>query len=158
MPRKPGQRSGGLASEETAAAFRNGWFRTGDLATIDDEGWVDIVDRAKDVIITGGENVYSIEVENALYEHPAVLECAAFGVPSDEWGEELRAAVVLSGDADEEELRGHCRERIAGYKVPRRVLVLDELPKTGSGKISKRHLRESGPDGPAAASAPRVGR
>ncbi|MEL6713406.1 MAG: AMP-binding protein, partial [Planctomycetota bacterium] len=120
--------------EETAAAFRDGWFRTGDLATIDDEGWVDIVDRAKDVIITGGENVYSIEVENALYEHPAVLECAAFGVPSEEWGEELRAAVVLSGDADEEELRGHCRERIAGYKVPRRVLVLDELPKTGSGK------------------------
>lgn len=130
--------------EETAAAFRDGWFHTGDLATIDAEGWVDIVDRKKDVIITGGENVYSIEVENALYAHPAVLECAAFGAPSDEWGEEVRAAVVLSADATEGELREHCRQQIAGYKVPRRIVVLEELPKTGSGKIAKRLLREGG--------------
>ncbi|MEM9382833.1 MAG: hypothetical protein AAGB93_22970, partial [Planctomycetota bacterium] len=127
-----------------ADAFRGGWFHTGDLATIDDEGWVDIVDRKKDMIVTGGENVYSVEVENALYDHPLVLECAAYGVPSAEWGETVCAAVVLrgDGDADAEALRAHCRERLAGYKVPRRVEVLDELPKTGSGKIAKRLLRE----------------
>ena len=134
--------------EETEAAFRDGWFHTGDLATINKDGWVNIVDRKKDVIITGGESVYSIEVENALYAHPAVLECAAFGVPSKEWGEEVRAAVVLRGGASlsgpapgEDELRAHCQSLIARYKVPRTIQLLDELPKTGSGKIAKRHLR-----------------
>ncbi len=132
--------------EETEAAFQDGWFHTGDLATIDKDGWVNIVDRKKDVIVTGGENVYSIEVENALYAHPAVLECAAFGVPSDEWGEEVRAAVVLrAGTAEpapgEGELRDHCRSLIARYKVPRTIQLLDVLPKTGSGKIAKRLLR-----------------
>ncbi|MEM6569636.1 MAG: long-chain-fatty-acid--CoA ligase, partial [Planctomycetota bacterium] len=133
--------------DETATAFRGGWFHTGDLATIDDEGWVDIVDRKKDMIVTGGENVYSVEVENALYEHPLVLECAAYGVPSEEWGEAVCAAVVLRADGDAEHpdaesLRAHCRDRLAGYKVPRRIELLDELPKTGSGKIAKRLLRD----------------
>jgi acyl-CoA synthetase (AMP-forming)/AMP-acid ligase II len=132
--------------EETAAAFRNGWFHTGDLATIDAEGWVNIVDRKKDMILSGGENVYSIEVENALYGHPSVLECAAFGAPSQQWGEEVRAAVVLRDgvertDGLEAELREHCGRQLARYKLPRAFVFLDELPKTGSGKISKRLLR-----------------
>lgn len=131
--------------EETAAAFRDGWFHTGDLATIDAEGWVNIVDRKKDVIVTGGENVYSIEVENALYEHPAVLECAAYGAPSERWGEEVRAAVVLRGEASPDELVEHVRGRIAAYKVPRRLTIRPELPKTGSGKIAKRRLLETEP-------------
>lgn len=127
--------------EETAAAFRRGWFHTGDLATIDRHGWIDIVDRKKDVIVSGGENVYSVEVESALLAHPAVLECAAFGAPSEEWGEEVRAAVVLTAEVSTEALREHCRGLIAGYKVPRAIEVLDALPRTGSGKIAKRLLR-----------------
>ncbi len=131
--------------EETAAAFKDGWFHTGDLATIDSEGWVNIVDRKKDMILSGGENVYSIEVENALYGHASVLECAAFGVPSKEWGEEVRAAVVLRDgiegtEALVEELRAHCATQLARYKLPRGIVFMDELPKTGSGKISKRLL------------------
>jgi acyl-CoA synthetase (AMP-forming)/AMP-acid ligase II len=137
--------------EETAAAFKDGWFHTGDLATIDGEGWLDIVDRKKDMILSGGENVYSTEVENALHEHPAVLECAAYGVPSEEWGEEVRAAVVLRGDATPETLQDHCRAHLAGYKVPKRIDLVPELPRTGSGKISKQRLREA-PPGSAPAS------
>ena len=130
--------------EETAAVFRNGWLYTGDLAVIDAEGYVDIVDRRKDMVVTGGENVYSIEVENVLYEHPAVLEAAVFGVPHEEWGEEVRAAVVLrpGAEATTDELIAHCRERIAAYKAPRAITYLDELPKTGTGKIEKRTLRD----------------
>ncbi len=130
--------------EVTAAAFRDGWFYTGDLATWNQERSVNIVDRAKDVILTGGENVYSTEVEAALLEHRAVLECAAYGVPHPEWGEELRIAVMLRpGDsATEDELRDHCRERLANYKVPKRVELVDELPRTGSGKVQKRVLRD----------------
>ncbi len=132
--------------EETAAAFKNGWFHTGDLATIDVEGWVNIVDRKKDMILSGGENVYSIEVENALYGHRVVLECAAFGAPSEEWGEEVCAAVVLREGVErteglDEELREHCATRLARYKLPRRIVFMDDLPKTGSGKIAKRMLR-----------------
>lgn len=127
--------------EETASAFRRGWFHTGDLATIDRHGWVNIVDRKKDVIVSGGENVYSVEVESALLAHPAVLECAAFGAPSEEWGEEVQAAVVLTAEVSAEELREHCRGLIARYKVPRTIDVLEALPRTGSGKIAKRLLR-----------------
>ena len=130
--------------EVTAEAFRDGWFYTGDLATWNEERSVNIVDRAKDVILTGGENVYSTEVEAALLEHRAVLECAAFGVPHPEWGEELRIAVLLRpGDcATADELRDHCRERLANYKVPKCVEFMNELPRTGSGKVQKRVLRE----------------
>ncbi|MEM9802390.1 MAG: long-chain-fatty-acid--CoA ligase [Planctomycetota bacterium] len=131
--------------EETARVFANGWFHTGDLAKVDEEGWIDIVDRSKDMILSGGENVYSIEVENALYEHPAVLECAAFGRPSEAWGEEVCAAVVVERPASADELREHCRSLLAGYKVPRTIEFRDELPKTGSGKIAKRLLRDDGP-------------
>jgi len=129
--------------DATAAAFSDGWLKTGDLATIDAEGYVNIVDRKKDMIITGGENVYSIEVENALYGHPAVLEAAAFGLPDATWGEIVAAAIVLAPgqSADADELVDHCKARLAGFKIPRRVFFLDALPKTGSGKISKKELR-----------------
>jgi len=129
----------------TAAAFTaDGFLKTGDLAVLDGEGFVNIVDRKKDMIITGGENVYSIEVENALYQHPAVLEAAVIGLPDARWGEAVTAAVVLrpGHTADAAALVAFCRERIAAYKTPRMVHLLPELPRTGSGKIAKRVLRE----------------
>jgi len=128
----------------TAEAFVDGWLCTGDLAVIDGEGYVDIVDRKKDMILSGGENVYSTEVENALYEHPAVLEAAVFGVPDERWGEAVAAAVVLRDGAavDADALIDHCKQQLARYKAPKRVWFLDELPKTGSGKITKAALRE----------------
>ncbi len=130
--------------EETATAIRDGWLFTGDLAVIDSEGYLNIVDRKKDMILTGGENVYSTEVEHVLYEHMAVLECAVFGVPDTMWGESVTAAVVLkSGQiASEQELIAFVKSRIAHYKAPRRVEFFDALPKTGSGKIQKKALRE----------------
>ncbi|MCK9464080.1 MAG: long-chain-fatty-acid--CoA ligase [Proteobacteria bacterium] len=129
--------------DATADAFAEGWLKTGDLAVVDAEGYVNIVDRRKDMILTGGENVYSTEVENALFEHPAVLEAAAFGLPDPTWGEIVAAGIVLApgGRADATGIAEHCRARLAGYKVPRRVFFLDALPKTGSGKISKKELR-----------------
>jgi acyl-CoA synthetase (AMP-forming)/AMP-acid ligase II len=128
----------------TAAAFdADGFLRTGDLATIDASGSVAIVDRKKDVIKTGGETVYSTEVENVLYRHAAVLECAVYGVPDEVWGERVSAAVVLRPGhaATADELLAHCRAAIAHYKAPRALRFLDALPKTGSGKIQKRTLR-----------------
>ncbi len=130
--------------DATAAAFdENGFLHTGDLAVIDADGFLTIVDRAKDVIITGGENVYSIEVENVLYQHAAILEAAVFGIPDDEWGERVCAAVALRPDhsADDAALDAHCRQRLAGFKVPRRYRYVAQLPRTGSGKIDKRALR-----------------
>ncbi|HEV3363599.1 MAG TPA: long-chain fatty acid--CoA ligase [Acidimicrobiia bacterium] len=127
--------------EETARALRGGWYRTGDLAYMDEEAYVFHVDRSKDMIVTGGENVYSSEVENALYQHPAVAEAAVFGVPHPRWGEAVHAALVLRSDVDEEELRRHCRALIADYKVPKTFEFLRELPKSGAGKVLKRELR-----------------
>jgi acyl-CoA synthetase (AMP-forming)/AMP-acid ligase II len=131
--------------EETRAAFEDGWLRTGDLAVLDQEGYVNIVDRQKDMIVTGGENVFSTEVENVLYLHPAILEAAVFGVPDETWGEAVRAAVVLKPGqtATEEEIKGFCRKNLAAYKTPRSVVFLKALPKTGSGKIYKKKLRET---------------
>jgi acyl-CoA synthetase (AMP-forming)/AMP-acid ligase II len=131
--------------EATAAAFdAHGFLRTGDLATIDEHGYVDIVDRKKDVIKTGGESVYSIEVENVLYAHPAVLEAAVFGTPDELWGERVTAAVVLrrAASATASELIAFCRDRIAHFKAPREVRFLAALPRTGSGKITKKRLRD----------------
>jgi acyl-CoA synthetase (AMP-forming)/AMP-acid ligase II len=129
--------------EETRAAFCDGWLKTGDLATTDSEGYVTIVDRKKDMILSGGENVYSIEVEAALLAHPAVLEAAVFGVRDAEWGESVRAAIVLRAGltCDSIALQSFCRARLAAYKVPRGIEFLSELPRTGSGKIAKRVLR-----------------
>jgi long-chain acyl-CoA synthetase len=131
--------------EATAAAIVDGWMYTGDLATVDEENYIYIVDRAKDMIVSGGENVYSVEVENALYTHPAVLEVAVIGIPHEIWGEAVHAVVVckpgmnVTGD----ELIAHARTQIAGYKVPRSVeFSQDALPKSGAGKILKRDLRD----------------
>lgn len=131
--------------EATAAAIVDGWMHTGDLATVDEENYIYIVDRSKDMIISGGENIYSVEVENALYTHPAVLECAVIGIPHDMWGEAVHAVIVCKPgmNASEEELIAHARTQIAGYKVPRSIEFLPEaLPKSGAGKILKRDLRE----------------
>ena len=131
--------------EATSAAIVDGWMHTGDLATVDEENYIYIVDRSKDMIISGGENVYSVEVENALYTHPAVLECAVIGIPHDTWGEAVHAVVVCKPgmSVTEEELLAHARVQIAGYKVPRSVeFQLEALPKSGAGKILKRDLRE----------------
>ena len=131
-------------AEETAKAFSDGWLRTGDLATLDSEGYVNIVDRKKDMIVTGGENVYSTEVENVLYMNPKILEAAVFGVPDERWGEAVNAAIVLkSGEsATQEEIISFCKEYQAAYKAPKAVVFLDALPKTGSGKIYKKGLRD----------------
>ena len=130
--------------EATKEAFTDGWFRTGDLATIDAEGYLNIVDRKKDAIITGGELVYTTEIENALYEHPAILEAAVVGVPDERWGEIVKAAVVLKPTlvATATEIIEHCRARLAHYKCPRLVEFLAALPRTGSGKIYKKALKE----------------
>lgn len=130
--------------EETAAAFEKGWLKTGDLAHVDAEGYLQIVDRRKDVIVTGGEKVYSTEVEHVLCEHPCVLEAAVFGVPDAEWGESVRAAVALRAgeQASERDLIAFCRSRLGAYKVPRSIEFHAELPKTGSAKIAKRALRD----------------
>jgi acyl-CoA synthetase (AMP-forming)/AMP-acid ligase II len=130
--------------EATREAFQDGWLRTGDLATVDGHGYLTIVDRKKDMILCGGENVYSIEVENVLYQHPAVLEAAVYGVPDELWGERVVAAVVLRAGqrATAGELEAFCKERLAAYKAPREVRFLAELPRTGSGKVRKRSLRD----------------
>ena len=130
---------------ETAAALQNGYMRTGDLATVDEDGFIFIVDRAKDMIVTGGENVYSAEVENALYSHPGVLEAAVIGVPDECWGEVVQAIIVPKDNArvSEDDIIAHCRKLIAGYKVPKRVVFQsDPLPKSGPGKILKAELRK----------------
>jgi fatty-acyl-CoA synthase len=128
----------------TAQAFRGGWFHSGDLGVIDEEGYLSVVDRKKDMIKTGGENVASREVEEALYEHPAVEEVAIFGIPDPKWIEAVTAAVVVRDGAEVEpaELIAFCRERLAAFKAPKHVVLVDELPKNASGKLLKRDLRE----------------
>jgi len=131
--------------EETAEALRGGFMHTNDLAMIDEESFIFIVDRSKDMIVSGGENVYSTEVENAIYEHPAVLEAAVIGVPDRDWGEAVLAVVVLREgvEASEKQIIDHCRGLIAGYKCPKRVVFqATPLPKSGPGKILKTDIRK----------------
>jgi long-chain acyl-CoA synthetase len=131
--------------EATASVLADGWMHTGDLATVDEENYIFVVDRLKDMIISGGENIYSVEVENALYTHPSVLEAAVIGIPDEKWGEVVHAIVVLKPGmtATQDELIAHARTQIAGYKVPRSIEFAPEaLPKSGVGKILKRDLRE----------------
>jgi len=130
--------------EETKKTIVNGWFHTGDIATIDEDGYIDIVDRLKDLIISGGENISSIEIENAIQSHSAVLEVAVVAAPHEKWGETPAALVVLKeGESlTEEELITYLRTKLAGFKIPRMVEFRDSLPKSGTGKISKRELRE----------------
>ncbi len=131
--------------EATTAAIVDGWYHTGDLATIDEENFIYIVDRAKDMIISGGENIYCVEVENALYTHPAVLEAAVVGIPDETWGESVHAIIVCKSgmSVSRDELIAHVRTQIASYKVPRSIeFQAEALPKSGAGKILKRDLRE----------------
>ena len=130
--------------DETAAALAGDWLHTGDAGRMDERGYLYLVDRVKDMIVTGGENVYSAEVENALASHPAVAQAAVIGIPSDQWGEAVHAVIVLlpGQTASEDELKAWCRERIAGYKVPKSFEFRDEaLPLSGAMKVLKRDLR-----------------
>jgi long-chain acyl-CoA synthetase len=135
--------------EATAEALRNGWFHTGDVGRIDAQGFLYLSDRLGDKIITGGENVYSTEVEAALYTHPGVAECAVVAVPDAKLGEALLGVIVAREPAtlDAETLIAHCRERIGGYKIPRRYVFVDALPKSAMGKILKVELRRRYRDG-----------
>jgi acyl-CoA synthetase (AMP-forming)/AMP-acid ligase II len=128
------------ATEE--AITSDGWFRTGDIGRVDDEGYIFVEDRLKDMIITGGENVYSIEVERVLAEHPAIVEVAVIGVPDDKWGEAVKAVVALEGEATDQEIIGWARERLAAYKCPKTVDIVDALPRNPTGKILKKDLRK----------------
>jgi long-chain acyl-CoA synthetase len=126
----------------TDTAMLDGWYRTGDLGYMDERSFLYLVDRAKDMIVSGGENVYSTEVEDVLYRHPAVLEAAVFGIPDARWGEAVHAVVVPRGEVAEAELLAHCRGAIADYKIPKRIeLTTEPLPKSGAGKVLKRELR-----------------
>ena len=129
--------------EVNAETFRDGWFHTGDMGRMDDRGFMYLMDRKNDVIITGGENVYSSEVEAVLYKHPDVHECAVVGVRDEKFGEALFAAIVPRPGATltKEGIISHCRKHIGGYKIPRRMAFVDELPKTAVGKIQKVELR-----------------
>lgn len=131
--------------DETMATIRDGWLHTGDMGVMDERGAIEIVDRKKDIIISGGENISSIEVEGALYEHPAVQEAAIVAMPHEKWGETPHAFVVVreGQQASEEELIDFLRERLAHFKCPKSMSFIDELPKTASGKIQKVQLRES---------------
>jgi acyl-CoA synthetase (AMP-forming)/AMP-acid ligase II len=129
----------------TTAVFRNGFFRTGDIGYQDGSGYVYMLDRLKDMIVTGGENVYSGEVEAVMLSHPVVREVAVFGIPDSRWGEIVAACVVLKPDAvlNAEDLASYCRQSLANFKVPRHIEFSDsDLPKNASGKVLKRLLRE----------------
>jgi long-chain acyl-CoA synthetase len=142
--------------EATAEAIRDGWFFTGDIGRVDDDGYFYIVDRKKELIIRGGFNVYPREIEEVIYEHPAVREAAVIGLPHAELGEEIGAAVVLKpgSTATEAEIRDHVKANVAAYKYPRHVWFLDELPKGATGKILKREIV---PPEPGAASSAKTG-
>jgi acyl-CoA synthetase (AMP-forming)/AMP-acid ligase II len=133
----------GKPSETAAVVLSDGWFHTGDMGKVDEDGFVFVEDRIKDMIISGGENIYSPEIERVLAEHPAVMEVAVIGVPHEKWGETVKAVVSLQPDASAtpEELIAYCREHLAAYKCPTSVDVLDALPRNPTGKILKRDLR-----------------
>jgi O-succinylbenzoate-CoA ligase len=130
--------------EQTARALRNGWLHTGDMGYMDEDGYVFLVDRKKDMIITGGENVYPREIENLLFEHPVISDAAVIGVPDEKWGESIKAFVVLKegAEAGEEEIIEYCKSSLASYKKPKSVEFLKEIPRNPSGKVLKRVLRE----------------
>ena len=129
---------------ETAATIRNGWIHSGDAGYVDASGYVFLIDRIKDMIVSGGENVYSAEVENALSTHPGIASCAVIGIPSERWGEAVHAVVVPRNGSDLtlEALRAHCKVQIAGYKCPSSMEVRESLPLSGAGKLMKHVLRD----------------
>jgi fatty-acyl-CoA synthase len=130
-------------ADASADALDGGWFHTGDGGSIDDEGYLTISDRKKDVIITGGENVSSIEVEDCIYSLEGVAECAVIGVPDEKWGETIKAVVVVAAGAslDEATVIAHCKKKMAGYKAPTSVDVVEVIPRTATGKVQKFKLR-----------------
>jgi len=130
--------------DETGATLRNGWIHTGDIGRKDDDGFIYLLDRKKEVIISGGINIYPGEVEQVLYQHPAVMEAGVFGVPDEKWGEAVTAAVAFKPgtSASEDELLSFCKERLPGYKKPQRIYIRENLPKGSAGKISRRELSE----------------
>jgi len=127
--------------EATDQAIQAGWFHTGDGGYIDEDNYVTIADRKKDVIISGGENVSSIEVEDVLFSHEQVTEVAVIGVPDEKWGETVKALVVAEGEVSEETLIAYCREKLAHYKCPTSIELRDELARTATGKLQKYKLR-----------------
>ena len=133
--------------EATAEAMRGGWFHTGDAAAVHPDGYVEIRDRLKDVIISGGENISSVEVEGVLLRHPAVQEVAIVGMPDERWGESPHAFVVLKAGASatETELRNYARDHLAHFKAPQKIRFVSELPKTATGKVQKYVLRGEKP-------------
>jgi acyl-CoA synthetase (AMP-forming)/AMP-acid ligase II len=136
----------------TAESFRDGWFHSGDLGMLDEDGYLFVLDRLKDVIVSGGENIASSEVERVIYEHPAVREVAVVAGPHERWIEVPVAYVALveGGELSIDQLREHCRSQLAGFKVPKQFHIVDELPRNPSGKILKRQLREQAQAEPAA--------
>ena len=130
--------------KETAEAFRDGWFHTGDLARRDDQGFYYIVDRKNDMIISGGINVYPREVEEVIYTHPAVMDCAVIGVVDEKWGETIKAVITLKEgqQVTEDEIVELCKDQLASYKKPTSVDIVADMPRTASGKILKRELKK----------------
>ena len=131
--------------QETQAAFRGEWFRSGDIGTMDEDGYLYIVDRLKDMIITGGENVYPREIEEILFQRPEVQECAVIGLPDREWGERVTAVIIPKPGQvlDAAEIKAYLKGRLSAFKVPKEYLMVKELPKSPTGKILKRELRKS---------------
>jgi long-chain acyl-CoA synthetase len=131
--------------EATAETIRDGWLHTGDLGRLTDDGILHLLDRTKDMIISGGSNVYAVEVEQALSSHPAVADIAVVGAPDDLWGEIVVAVIVPAQGTslDEAALTAHCRETLAGYKLPRRWMAVEALPRNAYGKVLKRELRDA---------------
>ena len=129
--------------DATEEAFDRGWFRTGDIAEIDDQGFIFIKDRIKDMIISGGENIYPAELENVIIAHPAVNEVAVIGLPDEKWGE-IACAIVVGdeGEASEEDIIAHCAAKLSRYKLPKKVIFIEAIPRNPAGKVLKRVLRE----------------
>ena len=142
--------------DATADAFRDGWFLTGDIGEFDDDGYLRIVGRSKDLIITGGYNVYPREIEEILAEHPAVAEAAVAGEPSDEWGETVVAYVVAAEPVTQDDLISWCADRLAKYKRPRQVRFVDTLPRNALGKVVKSELRTADPPASRASNRPHL--
>jgi acyl-CoA synthetase (AMP-forming)/AMP-acid ligase II len=143
--RSPTAFSGYLRQPDaTRAVMRGGWYATGDLGFLDGDGYLTLVDRAKDMIVSGGENIYSVEVERALLRHPAVATAAVIGTPDPKWGEKVTAFVVRvpGSGATADELKLHCRDLLAGYKVPKEIVLEEALPMTANGKVQKAALRQ----------------
>jgi acyl-CoA synthetase (AMP-forming)/AMP-acid ligase II len=129
--------------EANAKSFTDGWFRTGDQGVIDADGYLSLIGRLKEMINRGGEKIAPREIDEVLLQHPAVAEAVAFGVPHPSWGEEVAVAVVLKAEVSEKELTAFARQRLADYKVPRKLFIVDKIPRTATGKIQRRAVAES---------------